>query len=351
MESIPRKKQLSVAILALIVGAQGAAAQTVGSTLAIFNILANPQVVLTGLSPTQPLIIPVVGTSPGVSLTLTNASAGTFHPNDPTSIRGQSEGLVLWNSLTAPAGANAVVPFGGSLPNGALLPALLPGINIYRSAASLSTVGGAATVITGGVNDILIFQVPTALTNTDHDIQLVGIQPQNVYWQVVQAAAVTNDDAASRGFPGTIINNTNAQDITVVSSGAGALRSGKLFSLGGKVSVTQSGPGVMAFDFPNAANGPTGDACNSGNFYPSPATGATGTFAYCMLFPGTVRIKVYNSIGDLASKIEDVKSNGLQTSTMDTGRLAPGVYLYVMERDYGNGNKSHSGVLKFAVKR
>jgi hypothetical protein len=351
MNVLHRMKQMSALTLALALAAQGAGAQTVGS-LSKFNIVANPQVVLTGFSPTQPLIVPVVGTSPGITLTLTNASARFYHANDSQAITAESDANILWTSLTAPAGANPVVNFGGSLPNGALIPALLPGINIYNVggvSGPLSTTGGTATIITGGVNDILIFQVGT-LTNTDHDVLLAGgIKAENIYWQVTNAAQVTNDDAAPRGFPGTIVNKTGAQDITIVSSGAGALRVGKLFSVGGKVSVTQSGAGVMAFNFP-AADVNSGDTCTAGYFYPSPATTSVGTFAYCMVTRGRVRIKVYNAIGDLASKIEEDKDAGDQLSTMDTQRLAPGVYLYIVERDYGNSAITRSGVKKFVVK-
>ena len=83
---------------------------------------------------------------------------------------------------------------------------------------------------------------------------------------------------------------------------------------------------------------------------PSPATGRVGTFSYCMAAQGRVRIKVYNSIGDLASKIEEDKAPGAQLSTMDTARLAPGVYLYILERDYGNSAIVRSAVKKFVVK-
>ena len=347
-----RKQQPFAAILALVLGAQTVSAQVVGPNLAQFNILANPQVVLTGVSPTRPLLVPAVGTSPGVTLTLTNASAGVFHANDAVAANGETEALALFNSLTAPAGANPTVPFGATLPNGPLLPAPLAGINIYQTAAALTTTGGTATIITAGVADIVIFRVTTSLTNTDHDIQVAGgLLRSNVYWQVVGAATVTNDDAAIRMFPGTIVNNTGAADITVVSSGAGALNSGKLFSVQGKVSITQSGAGHMTFDFTSSGNGPVPSNCSTGSFYPSPATGRVGTFFYCMESEGSVRITVYNAAGDLASKIEDARGAGPQESTMDTGRLAPGVYYYLLERDYGNGRTNKSGVKKFAVKR
>ncbi|MDD5301825.1 MAG: SBBP repeat-containing protein [Elusimicrobia bacterium] len=91
-------------------------------------------------------------------------------------------------------------------------------------------------------------------------------------------------------------------------------------------------------------------ACNDGFFYPSPATGPTGTFSYCMESAGAVKIRVYNVIGDLAVKIDDTKPAGAQLSTVDTARLASGVYLYILERDYGAGNKARSRVKKFVVK-
>ena len=90
--------------------------------------------------------------------------------------------------------------------------------------------------------------------------------------------------------------------------------------------------------------------CGEDFFYPSPATGAIGTFAYCMDGAGTARFRIYNVIGDLVSKLEDTRATGPATSSLNTQRLAPGVYLYFLEKDYGNGNVFHSGVKKFVVK-
>ena len=89
--------------------------------------------------------------------------------------------------------------------------------------------------------------------------------------------------------------------------------------------------------------------CGADRFFPSPATGATGSFAYCMALPGTARIRIYNAIGDLVAKIEDVQSAGPKLSSLNTARLAPGVYLYRLEKDYGNGNSTTSRVQKFVV--
>ena len=90
-------------------------------------------------------------------------------------------------------------------------------------------------------------------------------------------------------------------------------------------------------------------SCGDDYFFPSPATGATGTFAYCMSKAGTAKIRIYNAIGDLVAKIEDTQPAGAQRSVLNTGRLAPGVYLYRLEKDYGGGDVSTTKVRKFAV--
>jgi hypothetical protein len=84
-------------------------------------------------------------------------------------------------------------------------------------------------------------------------------------------------------------------------------------------------------------------------FFPSPATGDTGNFAYCMAMPGTVRIRIYNAIGDLAAKIDESQPAGDRHSVLNTGRLATGIYLYRLEKDYGGGNAAQSRVKKFVV--
>jgi hypothetical protein len=55
-------------------------------------------------------------------------------------------------------------------------------------------------------------------------------------------------------------------------------------------------------------------------------------------------------IGDIVAKIEDSKAAGAQLSSINTGRLAPGVYLYRLEKSYDNGTSTTSSVKKFVVK-
>lgn len=115
--------------------------------------------------------------------------------------------------------------------------------------------------------------------------------------------------------------------------------------------VVTNSVGTCQTNYAYVSSPAAGASCGADDyFFPSPAVGARGNFAYCMHQPGSVRIRVYNAIGDLATKVEDAKGAGQQLSTINTTRLASGVYLYLMEKDYGNGVISRSGVKKFVVR-
>ena len=339
-------------ILALIAGSAAAAsAQTVGPDLANFNLLANTGMTLTGFSPVQPLIAQVVGTSPSNALTLTNAVVTTYHDNDTAAINGQAQGQILYNSLTAPVGATTVLignPIVSPLNAG-------PGTTIFQAAGSVTNNTMIITV-NGTPTSIVIFQIPGALSFTDVNVLLAGgIQPGNVYWQVGTGATVINDDATTRTFPGTVVVKGAAADDVITCSGAGSLAVGRQVSLGGRVIMTQSGAGVMTIAYPaggtGGAPGPVApNACSSGDLlFPSPATGSSAQIRYCMDQQGTVVIKVYNAIGDIAAKISEAKPSGAQTSTLNTGRLAPGVYFFIVEKHYGGGVVNKDAVIKFGV--
>lgn len=351
MNSIPRVSRLFVAMAFVLGSVPGVSAQTVGSTVASFNILASPAVTLTGFA-AAPMVVNRVGTSPGITLTTTDASATNFHGNDITAVNGQAEAQVLWDSLTNVAAGTVEVLAA------ATLPPTLPAVGAYpagvvKITAAANVVENAdAVTITGVPGTIVIFQVTTSLAFTNFTVNLAGgIDPNNVYWQVTTGVTIINNDATSRTLPGTFINNTAAQDIAITVSGAGGLNTGRFISRQGSVAVTQSAAGPLAFDTPANGTGVFFPGCTDGLFYPSPATGAVGTFSYCMVDAGTVKIRVYNAIGDLAVKVDDTKSSGQHTSTINTARLAPGVYFYILERNYNNGDKARSKVKKFVVKR
>lgn len=358
MNPISRMSRLFVALTFVIGSAGGASAQTMGSTLASFNILANTAVTLTGAGANQ-LIVDSVGISPGIALATTEASVTHYHANDDVSRTGKTEGLAYWNSLVNAVSPNPIE----QLAAGTLPPTLpdtsIPSPNGVAFASGITLIKGPlggnittsnqTTTITGVAGSILIFQVDTFVTFTNMHLALVGVLPENIHWQVKTGVTIVNNNAVlvPRSMPGTFINNTGASDIAI-TVGSGILNVGRFVSQQGSVSFTKSG-GTLNFNVP--VNGPAifSPGCSDGLFYPSPATGATGSFSYCMESAGTVNIRVYNVIGDLAAKIEDTKVAGQYTSTLDTSRLAPGVYLYILERNYNGGNKTRSKVKKFVV--
>ena len=103
---------------------------------------------------------------------------------------------------------------------------------------------------------------------------------------------------------------------------------------------------------------PAGLTCVTDLFYPSPATGPTGTFQYCMAGPGHAIIKIYNAIGDIVAKLDNPTSGCTPTTTaafscwspLNTSRLAPGVYLYRVQKFYDDGTADTASVKKFGVK-
>lgn len=335
----------------------GASAQTLGGTVARFNLLAQTKMNLKGFSASRRLTVPVVGTSQGTSLKLDKAEIGVYHNNDITAKNGQAEAQTLHDSLTAPAGAVIVNSTGTALP-AALFAG--PGITISHFNASVANSGGELAV-TGTPTSRVIFQIPGALSLTNFNVALAGgLAERNVFWQVGAAITLVNDDAANRTFPGTAVNIAANAVIAVASSGAGSLSVGRLLSRGGEIKLTQSGSGMLAVANPAAAGpAPPGEAvppgvadvCPREDFlFPSPATGASAQFAYCMAESGSVSIKAWNATGAIVDAVEEVKASGAQLSTLDTGRLAPGVYFFRIERLYDSGAVERSTTKKFVVK-
>ena len=159
---------------------------------------------------------------------------------------------------------------------------------------------------------------------------------------VVAANAVTFGGTNATSFS---VNGANTE-ITAVTPRhpiAGALTSGT------ESLVVSAGAGPCSTNYAYTFS-PTG-ACGNDFFFPSPATGATGTFAYCMTGSGTMIIKIWNVIGDLVAKVEDRQLAGANISLLNTARLAPGVYLYRTEKRYDSGVSDRSGVKKFTVQR
>ncbi|OGF47870.1 MAG: hypothetical protein A2452_12085 [Candidatus Firestonebacteria bacterium RIFOXYC2_FULL_39_67] len=94
---------------------------------------------------------------------------------------------------------------------------------------------------------------------------------------------------------------------------------------------------------------------SSGDFepfiFPSPVTGSTAGIAYYMTGSGTVKIKIYNEVGNMVSSLEEIKSLGSQGSTLNVSNLAPGIYFHIVSMTYDDGGIKKYSKRKFAVTR
>jgi hypothetical protein len=71
--------------------------------------------------------------------------------------------------------------------------------------------------------------------------------------------------------------------------------------------------------------------------YPQPVVGPIVRFAYYMVEPGTVKIKVWTAGADLAAVLEEHKDAGAQSSTLDVSSFATGHYFYAIILSYDSG--------------
>lgn len=83
--------------------------------------------------------------------------------------------------------------------------------------------------------------------------------------------------------------------------------------------------------------------------FPSPA-GDTARIAYVLTGSGTVKIRIYNAVGDKVATAEDTgKGAGLQFTDLDTAKLASGVYFYFVDVTYDAGTTEKQKKRKFVV--
>jgi hypothetical protein len=115
--------------------------------------------------------------------------------------------------------------------------------------------------------------------------------------------------------------------------------------------LTDTGTGSVAVStVPSSAvlHGITVTGAGDTYVFPSPAH-ASARIAYLMAEPGSVRIRVYNAAGELVDVLEDTRPAGVQFTDIATSRLAPGVYLYLVQRTYASGVSDRLAVHKFVV--
>jgi len=84
---------------------------------------------------------------------------------------------------------------------------------------------------------------------------------------------------------------------------------------------------------------------------PSPARGTKVKVVYRMERPGKAKVRIFNAIGDLMARAEEMKETGLQETALNIAGYAPGVYLYKVEVEYTSGGKASFTAKKFVVIR
>ena len=158
--------------------------------------------------------------SPGTALTGSPTVSGTLHLGDATASKAQADLTLAY--VDAAGRTTAAITVAGNLGGKSLAPGL------YTSASSLEISSGDLT-LTGGVDDVWIFQMGSTLVTTSGRKVILtgGAQPANVFWQVGSSATI----GSGSDFKGTIMA---AQSITVVT---GATVEGRLLARVGQISL------------------------------------------------------------------------------------------------------------------
>lgn len=223
---------------------------------------------------------------------------------------------------------------GRTLPNATELGAgnisgmtLAPGLYKWSS----GVLAASDFTLQGGPNDTWIFQIAQDLTVLSGVIVHLsgGAQASNIVWQVA-------------GLTGVTLNTTSHFEGTILAQAAIDLKTGASIN-GGLLAQTQ----VTLQS--NVVRNPRPSAGSTSFIYPSPVRGDFASIAYQMNASGSVKVRVYNEVGDLVDTVQENKTAGPQTSKIRTKSFAPGVYLYLLTITYDSGSSVSQSVKKFVV--
>jgi hypothetical protein len=73
--------------------------------------------------------------------------------------------------------------------------------------------------------------------------------------------------------------------------------------------------------------------------------------AYWMASSGTAHVRIFNVVGQLTARQDEAKAAGAQSSLLNLGGYAAGVYLYKIDMNYDSGGTDSVPLSKFLVVR
>jgi hypothetical protein len=167
---------------------------------------------------------------------------------------------------------------------------------------------------------------------------------------VVEASIPWSTLGMASPSPGTALGLDLGVD---VNHNGGNCRDGEIFWNGGRddyANASSYGQLTLTGACPTPVATPP-IPINQPYVYANPTSGPVVTFVYSMAQSGKAAIKVWNAWGNLAATINDAKSAGLASSTLDISSFAPGHYFYRIELDYDSGQKDAYKTQVLAVKK
>jgi hypothetical protein len=178
-----------------------------------FAVLAGAAVTCTNSSVTGD-----VGVYPGTVVTQTSCAIdGTVHAGDQSARQAFEAFLREYDDVADIACTDFLNPVYG-------VETLTLDPGVYCSPAAV-TFTGTTLELAGPSNGTWIFKIGTsgvgALTGTNFSVVMTGGEPCNVTWWTAQAATITDSDASSHPFVGTILAGTAIS----ITGGAGSVAS------------------------------------------------------------------------------------------------------------------------------
>ena len=220
-----------------------------------FAVLAGAAVTCTNSSVTGD-----VGVYPGTVVTQTICEIdGTVHAGDQVARKAFEAFLGEYDEVAGIACTDFLLPVYG-------VETLTLDPGVYCSPAGV-TFTGTTLELVGPSDGTWVFKVGTsgvgALTGTNFSVVMTGGDPCNVTWWTAQAATITDSDAASHPFVGTILAGTAIS----ITGGAGALANRIAFTgdAFAKTAVTMTDTDLTGCEGSSGnGNGKGKEKCNQG---------------------------------------------------------------------------------------